>query len=147
MNDPLVRLPARARRVPRRQRQLTPAPPIAPVPVPRGQVFDKAFYVDLREKSWRPRNRGGPANGGPPQDFAAGDGADGLRMMLNTDVCLAFDIGAGADCCTGPGEVARNAEVVGDDGEPREMFPLGACRGDCDTDEECQVSPSDYQIV
>ena len=54
------------------------------------------------------RNIGGPANGGPPQDFTTGSAAtDNLtgRFMLNTDICLAFDIDdalptSSPRCCT-----------------------------------------------
>ena len=56
------------------------------------------------------RNIGGPANGGPPQDFTTGSTNPGSsvednrtgRIMLNTDICLAFDIDdiPNPRCCT-----------------------------------------------
>ena len=52
------------------------------------------------------RNEGGPANGGPPQDWTTGiDGTTDDRMMLNTDICLVYDIddqinGQSPPCCT-----------------------------------------------
>ena len=67
------------------------------------KVFDKAYYAEISENAWRPRNRGGPSDGGPPQDWTTGDNGNS-RMMLNTDVCLAFDIddttSRDVPCCT-----------------------------------------------
>lgn len=53
------------------------------------------------------RNPGGPENGGAPQDWTTGSGDDDHdQMMLNTDVCLMFDvddqINGGRPCCTIP---------------------------------------------
>jgi len=67
------------------------------------QIFDKSYFSELLDNTWRMRNEGGPANGGPPQDWTTGrDGTD--RMMLNTDICLAYDIddqiNGGPPCCT-----------------------------------------------
>jgi hypothetical protein len=67
------------------------------------RIFDKSYFSELLDNTWRMRNEGGPANGGPPQDWTTGrDGTD--RMMLNTDICLAYDIddqiNGGPPCCT-----------------------------------------------
>lgn len=67
------------------------------------QIFDKLYFSELLDNTWRMRNEGGPANGGPPQDWTTGrDGTD--RMMLNTDICLVYDIddqiNGGQPCCT-----------------------------------------------
>lgn len=48
------------------------------------------------------RNIGEPGNGGAPQDWTTGTSGD--QMMLNTDVCLVYDIDenvdTGTNCCT-----------------------------------------------
>ena len=66
------------------------------------KVFDKHYYRELSGNAWRMRNRGGPENGGPPQDWTTG--TRGNQMMLNTDVCLIYDIDENVDsdinCCT-----------------------------------------------
>lgn len=66
------------------------------------QVFDKQYYVDMLEDAWRPRNQGNGNRGGVPQDWTTGRGDD--RVMLNTDICLAFDIDGSirrdTPCCT-----------------------------------------------
>jgi len=69
------------------------------------QIFDTGYYSEMLDNNWRMRNIGGPANGGPPQDFTTGSAAtDNLtgRIMLNTDICLAFDIDdiPNPRCCT-----------------------------------------------
>ncbi len=50
------------------------------------------------------RNIGRPDDGGPPQDWTTGTSGD--QMMLNTDVCLMYDIDenvdSGTNCCTNP---------------------------------------------
>jgi len=78
------------------------------------QVFDKQYYVDINDNAWRLRNRGGPANGGPPQDWTTGRGNRNDRMMLNTDICLAFDIDRTTSddipCCTRTNKVDSNGE-------------------------------------
>ena len=64
------------------------------------KVFNKQYYAELLDNTWRMRNRDGPF-GSPPQDWITGDGN---QMMLNTDICLAYDIDVqindGAPCCT-----------------------------------------------
>ena len=49
------------------------------------QIFDKSYFSELLDNTWRMRNEGGPANGGPPQNWTTRrDGTD--HMMLNTDI-------------------------------------------------------------
>ena len=68
------------------------------------KVFDKQYFVELSDNAWQMRNIGGPEDGGPPQDWTTGTSGD--RMMLNTDVCLMYDIDenvdSGTNCCTNP---------------------------------------------
>jgi len=68
------------------------------------KVFDKQYYTELLDNTWRMRNQGGPLNGSPPQDWTTGGGNSDDRMMLNTDICLAYNIdnqiNGGAPCCT-----------------------------------------------
>ncbi len=68
------------------------------------KVFDKQYFVELSDNAWQMRNIGGPEDGGPPQDWTTGTSGD--RMMLNTDVCLIYDIDenvdSGTNCCTNP---------------------------------------------
>ena len=52
------------------------------------QVFDKGYYAEMLDNDWRMRN----LDGGSPQDWSTGVGSDNGRMMLNTDMCLAYDI-------------------------------------------------------
>lgn len=42
----------------------------------------------MLDNDWRMRN----LDGGSPQDWSTGVGSDNGRMMLNTDMCLAYDI-------------------------------------------------------
>ncbi|KAL7529151.1 hypothetical protein ACHAXR_004105 [Thalassiosira sp. AJA248-18] len=51
------------------------------------QQFDKQYYDELFTNSWRPRNMGRSK-----QDWTTGRGHGNTRMMLNTDMCLVFDI-------------------------------------------------------
>jgi len=63
------------------------------------QVFDKAYYEAMFTNAWRPRNMGRNK-----QDWTTGRGGDNARVMLNTDMCLVFDIDQNIDrsvpCCT-----------------------------------------------
>jgi hypothetical protein len=64
-------------------------------------VFDKSYYKELFNNAWHPRQL--PQN---KQDWTL-DNVDpeNPRMMLNTDLCLVYDIErAGNDCCTREGE-------------------------------------------
>eukprot|EP00586_Coscinodiscus_wailesii_P015166 CAMPEP_0172511598 /NCGR_PEP_ID=MMETSP1066-20121228/237604_1 /TAXON_ID=671091 /ORGANISM="Coscinodiscus wailesii, Strain CCMP2513" /LENGTH=963 /DNA_ID=CAMNT_0013291045 /DNA_START=206 /DNA_END=3094 /DNA_ORIENTATION=- len=58
-------------------------------------IFDKKFYDDAIDRSWRPRST--PSG----TDWTWG-GKNRTVMMLNTDMCLYFDIpdGNDQDCCT-----------------------------------------------
>jgi len=49
--------------------------------------FDKGYYEALLVNTWRPRNMGV----GNRQDWTTGRN-ENARMMLNTDMCLVFDI-------------------------------------------------------
>jgi len=68
------------------------------------QIFDTGYYSEMLDNTWRMRHIGGPLNGGPPQDFTTGNlpDSDTGRIMLNTDICLAFNIDAipNPRCCT-----------------------------------------------
>eukprot|EP00804_Cyclotella_cryptica_P029090 CCRYP_005275-RB/>CCRYP_005275-RB protein AED:0.07 eAED:0.07 QI:278/0.6/0.83/1/0.6/0.5/6/445/730 len=65
------------------------------------QVFDKQYYEELYLNAWRPRNAGKEE-----QDWTTGYDADSInntnpRLMLNTDLCLVYDIeSVNNDCCT-----------------------------------------------
>lgn len=64
-------------------------------------VFDKSYYKELFNNAWQPRI---PRRG--IQDWTL-DNVDpeNPRMMLNTDLCLVYDIDrADNDCCTREGE-------------------------------------------
>ena len=93
-------------------------------------TFDKGYYTELLGRAWRVRNRGGPANGGPPQDFTTGAGAG--RVMLNTDVCLAFDIDAvgRAPCCTRRDDGGGAAACGGRDVRQCPMYRGGDARAE-----------------
>lgn len=64
-------------------------------------VFDKSYYKELFNNAWHPRN-----TGTTKQDWTLDDvDPENPRMMLNTDICLVFDIErAGNNCCTREGE-------------------------------------------
>jgi len=51
------------------------------------QRFDKGYYEALLTNTWRPRNMGLRNR----QDWTTGSNGN-TRMMLNTDMCLVFDI-------------------------------------------------------
>ena len=61
------------------------------------QVFDKQYYEEIYLNSWRPRN-----TGFSNQDWTTGRSSDSgnTRMMLNTDICLVYDIDDELACCT-----------------------------------------------
>ena len=64
--------------------------------IPHGQIFDKRYFEEIRRRAWRPRNAG-LAN----QDWTWGGGnGNSPRFMLNTDICLDFDIDNLSNCCT-----------------------------------------------
>ncbi|KAK1749297.1 heme-dependent peroxidase [Skeletonema marinoi] len=64
----------------------------------KAMIWDKGFYVEMVQRAWAPRNEGKDN-----ADFMAGPAQSQFpKMMLNTDICLAFDIDTVADnkCCT-----------------------------------------------
>lgn len=63
-------------------------------------IFDKSYYKELFNNAWHPRNPQGK------QDWTLDDvDPENPRMMLNTDLCLVYDIERmGNDCCTREGE-------------------------------------------
>jgi len=66
--------------------------------VEKAMVWDKGFYAELVQRAWAPRNEGTDH-----QDFMAGASTSQFpKMMLNSDVCLMFDIDSAANlkCCT-----------------------------------------------
>lgn len=56
-------------------------------------VFDKKYYEQIFMNNWRRSGQG------RSQDWRTSNAADD-RMLLNTDVCLAYDIDDGNACCT-----------------------------------------------
>ncbi len=60
----------------------------------RSTEFDNNFYRELLRRSWFPRETG-VAN----DDWTWG-GQNRNVLMLNTDICLRFDIDDGTPCCT-----------------------------------------------
>lgn len=65
-------------------------------------IFDKRFYEEVMRRSWFPRTTTNPA-GDEIQNWSwGGANRPDPVMMLNTDICLKFDIpeGAAPACCT-----------------------------------------------
>merc|ERR1712226_231512 len=107
-------------------------------------IFDKRYYTEIFNRAWFPRNTTNPA-GDQIQNWNWG-GAQLTVMMLNADMCLAFDIpdpqiipGSTPQCCTDISGNCRNTfantqcgvSTVGG-GEARaavDLFAAGA-RGD-----------------
>ena len=59
-------------------------------------IFDKRYYEEVLRKTWVPRNEGTDV-----QDWTWGGNNDGSpRFMLNTDMCLLFDIETTFPCCS-----------------------------------------------
>jgi len=56
-------------------------------------VFDKGYYVEIFRNNWRMSGQGNT------QDWTTGTYPDN-RLMLNTDICLAYNIDSGSPCCT-----------------------------------------------
>lgn len=69
-------------------------------------VFNKRFYEEVLRRAWRPRQ----TNAGV--DWTWGGRRRGV-MMLNTDICLYFDIpdGDNQDCCTNTSLDCRDATI------------------------------------
>lgn len=62
------------------------------------QVFDKQYYEEIYLNAWRPRNIGEQH-----QDWTTGQtnsSHPNPRMMLNTDICLVYDIDDSVNCCS-----------------------------------------------
>jgi hypothetical protein len=59
------------------------------------QRFNKQYFEELVFNAWRPRNVGLET-----QDFTTGNNKRNDRMMLNTDICLVFNIDNNLQCCT-----------------------------------------------
>ena len=59
-------------------------------------IFDKRYYEEVLRRAWVPRNEGTAL-----QDWTWGGGNNGSpRFMLNTDMCLLFDVETTFPCCT-----------------------------------------------
>mmetsp|Transcript_21343 Transcript_21343/g.34930 ORF Transcript_21343/g.34930 Transcript_21343/m.34930 type:complete len:556 (-) Transcript_21343:55-1722(-) len=66
--------------------------------VEKAMQWDKGYYEELVQRAWAPRNMNRDN-----ADFMAGPAESQFpKMMLNTDICLAFDIDTAEDirCCT-----------------------------------------------
>ncbi|KAL7535299.1 hypothetical protein ACHAXR_007067 [Thalassiosira sp. AJA248-18] len=74
-----------------------------------GQIFDKQYYEEIYLNSWRPRD-----NGQTQQDWTTGrlSGPGNTRVMLNTDMCLVYDIDdiATSTCCSRTGWTYSNGQ-------------------------------------
>ena len=76
------------------------------------QKFNKKYYEELFRSVWRPRKFGEGA-----QDWTTGqdDSDNSARVMLNTDICMAFDIDRlilrdREQCCTRTDQTFSNGE-------------------------------------
>lgn len=71
-------------------------------------IFDKRFYEEVIRRSWRPRQT--PSSG---VNWTWGGQGRGV-MMLNTDICLYFDIpeGNNQNCCTDTSGGGNNCRGV-----------------------------------
>lgn len=71
-------------------------------------IFDKQFYTEVVNRGWRPRE----LDGIPDNDWTWGGRNRGV-MMLNTDICLRFDIDnvIEAPCCTNTNQDCRDDTV------------------------------------
>ncbi|KAL7480887.1 hypothetical protein ACHAW6_008801 [Cyclotella cf. meneghiniana] len=69
------------------------------------QMFDKQYYEELVFNAWRPRNVGQEN-----QDWTTGNNMKNQRMMLNTDICLVFNIDNNILCCTKTDDVFQNGQ-------------------------------------
>jgi len=90
----------------------------------QAQIFDKRYYQEMVSRAWWPRE----ASTEPfQQDFTTGNHNGSPKMMLNTDICLVFDIddernGSGTECCT------RTDLVDGDGNSHCEILEDSQCR-------------------
>lgn len=63
------------------------------------QIFDKRYYHELMMRSWSVRII--EATDLPQLDYITGNpNSSNPKMMLNTDVCLVWDIDEDMNCCT-----------------------------------------------
>ncbi|KAL7529895.1 hypothetical protein ACHAWF_006388 [Thalassiosira exigua] len=63
----------------------------------RAQTFDKTYFEEMVVRAWSPHK----ASDDPPlQDWTTGRNPFRPKLMLNTDVCLLYDIEATGPCCT-----------------------------------------------
>jgi hypothetical protein len=70
------------------------------------QRFDKQYYEEIVFNAWRPRNVGLDS-----QDFTTGNNNRNDRMMLNTDICLVFNIDNNFACCTKTDEGMKSRHI------------------------------------
>jgi len=68
-------------------------------------IFDKQFYEEVLDRGCRPRQTDVADN-----DWTWGGSNRGV-MMLNTDICLRYDIDDGSPCCTNTNENCRDNSV------------------------------------
>jgi hypothetical protein len=70
-------------------------------------IFDKRFYEEVMRRSWRPRQTSVGVN------WTWGGNNNGPFLMLNTDMCLRFDINEGntQDCCSDTSGNCRDDSV------------------------------------
>ncbi|KAL3788690.1 hypothetical protein HJC23_001889 [Cyclotella cryptica] len=60
------------------------------------QIFDKKYFEELFRRAWSPRGVGTS-----DQDWTTGSpNSSSPKMMLNTDMCLLFDIDTNKQCCS-----------------------------------------------
>jgi hypothetical protein len=81
------------------------------------KVFDKQYYRELLDNNWRMIFTDGP------QDWTTGD-LSNERLMLNTDICLAYDIddeinGSSPRCTTGVTQNVPKCPMYGSDSTRR----------------------------
>mmetsp|Transcript_33758 Transcript_33758/g.49565 ORF Transcript_33758/g.49565 Transcript_33758/m.49565 type:complete len:313 (-) Transcript_33758:291-1229(-) len=76
---------------------------------PETIIFNKRYYEEILRRAWRLRDPEDtepildltPHLNAAKQDWTwAGPNGGNPRFMLNADICLAFDIEAGGNCCT-----------------------------------------------
>ena len=94
------------------------------------QVFDKGYYEALVNEAWEPRN----INGNGKQDWTRVGRTNDSRLMLNTDICLLYDIEDNIDdgipCCATRDD---EEECIDRDASERKC-PLGYSNSDSRSD-------------
>jgi hypothetical protein len=75
--------------------------------------------------AWRPRNVGLET-----QDFTTGNNKRNQRVMLNTDICLVYDIDRDVQCCTKTDEFFQGGQSKCIDSSLRQcpLYPKGHSR-------------------